>query len=294
MASEKQIRANRENARRSTGPRSEEGKAVVRLNAVKHGTLAEAMVLPFTESEEEWEEHRRGILGSIDPVGHVESALAERVAMLLWRLRRAARYERGLIATEQEAIEEKELRYKVDATTSEQLRRDAENARATFDLLDALPQLRGDAEAPAIVAMPLIEAAWERAKGFDLDGLRLPDTSFGINDIASWSAEDLRWVIKVIAEHAGTHLEGMLESVSIELRYAAAKAEASLKYGSERVEKACRRALLPDPKETDRISRYEAHLDRCLYKALHELQRLQAMRLDRGAALPIAVDVNAT
>ncbi len=38
--------------------------------------------------------------------------------------------------------------------------------------------------------------------------------------------------------------------------------------------------------------RYEAHIDRTLYKALHELQRLQAARLGRKVSVPLAIDVD--
>jgi hypothetical protein len=40
MATQAQILANRRNAQKSTGPRTEKGKAVVSQNAVKHGLLA--------------------------------------------------------------------------------------------------------------------------------------------------------------------------------------------------------------------------------------------------------------
>src|SRR5262249_51882622 len=44
--------------------------------------------------------------------------------------------------------------------------------------------------------------------------------------------------------------------------------------------------LLPYPEETDRIMRYEAHLSRQLYQALHELEAQQARR--QGHAAPLA------
>ena len=46
MATEAQIRANRANALKSTGPRSVEGKAVSRFNSLKHGMDAATIVLP--------------------------------------------------------------------------------------------------------------------------------------------------------------------------------------------------------------------------------------------------------
>jgi hypothetical protein len=42
-----------------------------------------------------------------------------------------------------------------------------------------------------------------------------------------------------------------------------------------------------------KLSRYEAAIERSLYKALHELQRLQAARRAEGDVLPpVAVDVD--
>lgn len=38
--------------------------------------------------------------------------------------------------------------------------------------------------------------------------------------------------------------------------------------------------------------RYEAHIERGIYKALHELQRIQAARLGQNVPLPVAVDMD--
>ena len=45
MATKNQVAANRLNALKSTGPRTEEGKAVSRYNALTHGLLASDVVL---------------------------------------------------------------------------------------------------------------------------------------------------------------------------------------------------------------------------------------------------------
>src|SRR3954470_13887939 len=52
MATQKQIEANRLNAQRSTGPRTPEGKAAVRLNALRHGMRARTVVLPGEDRQE--------------------------------------------------------------------------------------------------------------------------------------------------------------------------------------------------------------------------------------------------
>jgi hypothetical protein len=80
------------------GPATQEGKEVVKWNATRHGIRSPAPVVPGVEKTEDWKEHRDGILGSLSPEGHLEFVLAERVALLSWRLRRVIRYETETIA----------------------------------------------------------------------------------------------------------------------------------------------------------------------------------------------------
>src|SRR4051812_42585251 len=60
MASIRQLNANRENAQKSTGPKSDEGKSRSRRNALKHGLSGSGIVLPDEASDaleartEEW------------------------------------------------------------------------------------------------------------------------------------------------------------------------------------------------------------------------------------------------
>jgi len=90
MASEAQIQANRLNAQKSTGPRTDEGKAAVAQNAVKHGLRAEQMVIKG-EDPGQFESYREQMLSELCPDGALESMLAERAVGLAWRLRRAER-----------------------------------------------------------------------------------------------------------------------------------------------------------------------------------------------------------
>ena len=52
LISEKQQEANRQNAQQSTGPKTPEGKAAVRLNALTYGLRARNLILPNEDSEE--------------------------------------------------------------------------------------------------------------------------------------------------------------------------------------------------------------------------------------------------
>ena len=51
MASEKQVQAKRQNALKSTGPTTPEGKAAVRLNALDHGLRSGEILLPGEDGE---------------------------------------------------------------------------------------------------------------------------------------------------------------------------------------------------------------------------------------------------
>jgi hypothetical protein len=51
MTSEKQAQANRRNALKSTGPKTPEGKAAVRLNANKHGLRSQEVLLSGEDEE---------------------------------------------------------------------------------------------------------------------------------------------------------------------------------------------------------------------------------------------------
>ena len=92
MSTEKQIAANRRNARKSTGPKSENGKSRTRLNALRHGLTAEQAVLPH-EDPQNYEEIRTGMIQAHAPAGAAELALVEELVNAYWRLLRLHRVE---------------------------------------------------------------------------------------------------------------------------------------------------------------------------------------------------------
>jgi len=96
MTSLKQLEANRENAKRSTGPRTEEGKARSRLNSWKHGLAAETLVIG-DEDPVQFDQLRAELMEQYDPQLALEGELVERLAGLLWRLRRLPAFEAAII-----------------------------------------------------------------------------------------------------------------------------------------------------------------------------------------------------
>jgi len=101
MTTEIQAEANRRNALHSTGPRTAEGIETARFNALRHGLRSLQTVVPG-EAPEEWESHRAAVVGDLKPLGAVELALAELIAVKLWRLGRVVRHEADMISIGQD------------------------------------------------------------------------------------------------------------------------------------------------------------------------------------------------
>ncbi|MHC4570323.1 MAG: hypothetical protein ACYTE3_31795 [Planctomycetota bacterium] len=90
MATKAQIKANKQNSQKSTGPRTAEGKEAVSQNAFKHGLFVNKAIVR-DESQDEYDRYRQAVLAEVQPVGELESIVAERLVNLTWRLERAQR-----------------------------------------------------------------------------------------------------------------------------------------------------------------------------------------------------------
>ena len=99
MTSKKQAEANRRNALKSTGPKTQEGKDAVRLNAVRHGLLSQDVLLPG-EDEAALKELGERLRAEVQPVGELESMLVDRIIAAHWRLRRLGRVEADIFIWE--------------------------------------------------------------------------------------------------------------------------------------------------------------------------------------------------
>ncbi|HWT80154.1 MAG TPA: hypothetical protein VN648_15310, partial [Candidatus Methylomirabilis sp.] len=96
MASEAQIQANRKNSKRSTGPKTENGKSIVRKNALKHGGRAKTLnVMPVLPQEDPklLEERIQAWIDDWQPKDGSESDLVHRGAELSLKLERGERIE---------------------------------------------------------------------------------------------------------------------------------------------------------------------------------------------------------
>ena len=108
MATERQIAANRFNAKLSTGPNTAEGKAAASCNSVTHGLTSYSGLLPG-ETLEDFSDLRARVFAELAPGSAIEIELAERIASLLWRLRRVPAFEAALLAWTHACKEEASL-----------------------------------------------------------------------------------------------------------------------------------------------------------------------------------------
>ena len=90
MSTQAQIEANRQNAQKSTGPKTEKGKAASAQNALQHGLLADRFAIA-EEDRSAFEAFRTQLLTELAPVGQMETLLVSRIATLAWRLSLAER-----------------------------------------------------------------------------------------------------------------------------------------------------------------------------------------------------------
>jgi hypothetical protein len=212
MTSDKQIQANRRNAQRSTGPKTPQGKAAVRMNARTHGLRSQEVLLP-TENEAAFTELSAHLRAELQPVGENESLLVDRIIAAHWRLRRLGRVEAGIFTWE----------------------------------------LYGE----------LRERAQEEAQNYE------------------WSVLDAVGLPEITDEQK--HEEALSKAQEMKAKQDAETATLG-------------RTFIRDADQANafsKLSRYETTIERSLYKALHELQRLQAARRTEGEVPPpFAVDVD--
>lgn len=143
MTSLGQILANQENAQKSTGPTSEEGKFKAALNRVVHGFRGVNPVVSG-ESEFQFATFKKQLLSELEPHSIEQAELVEEIAGLMWKRRRLDRMETALfeqsanmeegmtaVLTKFRAEMDLLLRYK------KEMRRDLSQARAEFRRLKA-------------------------------------------------------------------------------------------------------------------------------------------------------------
>lgn len=298
--SEKQLEANKENAQKG-GVKTEEGKAIVRYNALKHGLLAKEIVITVGEGAENPEEFNALLadLGAqLQPQGTLEEMLVEKIAVAYWRLRRAYKYEVGLIRNELDNATDKfyskttyggDKKNKTDEEIEQDIKQEKEHvAQWQRDKRDLSRMYEA--------GKPLEEiydwgANWEQLyhkvenliseDELDDDEKWIKQLREFLNNKTNWSDDEI-WQahIEVCDEQINEH-EKEIADLEKQKTGNQLKLQVIKKLGS-----------IPPKDELDRLLRYEGAIERQLYKAMNQLERLQRMRSGDNVPAPIAVDVD--
>ncbi len=107
----RQLLANRANAAKSTGPRTERGKQQARANALWHGLFSQFSLTTMKDLGEDpaaFERLRKSLYRTFQPQDTFERLLVEELAENRWRRRRLVRVESAKLATRRRAFELKE------------------------------------------------------------------------------------------------------------------------------------------------------------------------------------------
>jgi hypothetical protein len=282
------------------GPATQEGKEMVKWNATRHGIRSPAPVVPGVEKAEDWEEHRDGVLESLSPEGHLELVLAERVALLSWRLNRVTRFETVTIALSQEKMEDDLAdkrrfdSYLLGPSHPEDVRGALQDALRAQRLIKRFPKLPDDKGLSGPDAASILGLVWGQVdEEVEAEEVQLPEAIpewAGLEEYMAewdgWSVSLVRECISAIASAAKEEEQGLIEAATERARLEIISAKSAAQRVEQDLARMSRERLLPDEKTLEKVARYEAHLSRLFHKALHELEALQVRR--SGGAAPLA------
>ena len=159
MTTERQARANRLNASRSTGPRTPEGKARVALNARKHGLLSRQSLVKG-ESQVDLLDFEKRLRAQLAPVGELELLLADRIVSNAWRLRRAVGIEAALLNVKRGdgTVLEDVLSWKTDRDRLQLISRyEATLERSLYKALHELQRLQATRNGQAVLLPQMVD-----------------------------------------------------------------------------------------------------------------------------------------
>jgi len=257
-------------------------------------------VVPGIEKREDWEAHRDGVLESLQPEGHLEEVLAERVALCSWRLNRVTRYETETISLSQQKLEDDLAdrrrfgSYVVGPSHPEDVRGALQDALRAQRLIKRFPKLSDDKGLSGPDAASILDLVWGQVdEEVEAEEVQLPET---IPEWASleeymaewdgWTVSLVRECISAIASAAKEDEEELIEAATERARLEIISAKAAAERVEQDLARMSRERLLPEDKTLEKVSRYEAHLSRLFHKTLHELEALQTRR--SGGVAPLA------
>jgi hypothetical protein len=157
--SQKQLEANRRNAK-SGGVKTEEGKEIIKHNALKHGILAEEVFL-IGEEKDDFKKLEDGFRKSLKPKGELENIFVDRIISNIWRLKRCLKVEKNVM--EFEANNENEIR--MFDMTPNQAERESISSMMRNNLVDRILRYETTIERSIFKSLHELERIQAKRKG---------------------------------------------------------------------------------------------------------------------------------
>jgi hypothetical protein len=270
----RRIEANRRNAQKSTGPRTEAGKQASRLNAVTHGLLAQVVVIPGGDHQEDPEEFAHlleDLRLEFAPEGRAEDLEVQKIAVCYWRKVRAVRYEQGTIRKRLGDIREREERgrqVEFDETSDGDVSLEETSLGIAY-LIENLEK-----------AKRLLQDRKLSAKDREWLGENFPD-AFPRGDRVKGAEET-----EGGPEWSPADRRAMLDGIEEQLRRLSPLREEVAAVEERALDSKLRAAALPGLGAVDKLLRYETSNERELDRALKRLERMQERRRAKGGAAP--------
>ena len=270
--SKKQINANQQNAQKSTGPKSTDGKAVSSRNATRHGLLSDRLFLT-DEKPQDFQLLFEELTVTFSPSGVMEMMLVEKIAVAIWKQRRLVAAETGAIS----------------------LRRQPEKVLAKVNnvMNYSYSEYLKNAD---IEPYDKAHAAWCESVLAEYEALADEEvvTLETMQRIAPDSWEQLQEETETEEEEsAEAYLKSCDTSLSAWLHELKLYAEKELEKARQRPRNIslynnafAEQGILAD-QYRDSLERYQAALDNQLYKAMKELRQLQEWRLNTIETVPV-------
>jgi hypothetical protein len=298
--SQKQMEANKKNAQKG-GVKTKEGKAIVKFNALKHGLLSKEVVVTIGEGAEDPEEFNallEDLKTQLAPEGTLEEMLVEKVAVAYWRLRRAYRYEVGLIRQEldtatddfyNEISWDKQKINKPDEEIDHKIKQQKEGIEYWKKDRRDLCKMHKDGK-------PLEEIYdWEENWSLLYDKVSeiVPDES--LDDDERWTMQLREFLINKASWNDDRIWQGLIEICDEKIKECTEEINGlnrQRKKNKLKLQVIKKLGSIPTKDELDRLLRYEGAIERQLYKAMNQLERLQRMRVGDNVPAPVEVDVD--
>lgn len=301
MVSQKQLEANKKNAQKG-GVKTPEGKAIVKFNALKHGLLAKEVVVTVGEGAENPEEFNallEDLKTQLAPEGTLEEMLVEKIAVAYWRLRRAYRYEVGLIRQELDTATDDYYSGKTSTSGYRVQKTDGEIEQKIEQQKETLESWKKDKrdfskmykDGKPLEKIYGWEVNWEKLY-YKVDET-IPDEE--LDDDENWTKQ-LREFLNNKANWGDDRIwQTMIEICDEKVRECTEEI-VSLKKQKEKnklkLQVIKKLGNIPSKDGLDRLLRYEGTIERQLYKALNQLERLQRLRSGDTVPVPVEVDVD--